>query len=158
VNSKSSRISKVHPLLTSSTLPNQSVRRSVCSRLSIPSVPVYMLCNSRTRSRVLAALGNAKVVGAYQSRGVASCRTAWKAAVVYHCCRCRSSTCIPVQLRFPAAAVGHCVMWPRVYHQRKREHTHTHTHGILHLRSQARGFSICLHLCDTNDMIDLVVG
>jgi hypothetical protein len=43
----------------SSKSTSLTVRRSACSRLSIPFVPSYMLCNSRTRSRVL-ALGNAR--------------------------------------------------------------------------------------------------
>ena len=116
----------------------------MCSRLSIPFVPFYMLCNSRTRSRVL-ALGNANMARS-------SCRLPrqWN-HVVLHSIEAGSSLPlfshiigIPVQLRLSAAVVGHCVMWPRVYHQRKREHTH----GILHLRSQARGFFVCT-LCAT---------
>ena len=43
----------------SSKSTSLTVRRSAYSRLSIPFVPSYMLCNSCTRSRVL-ALGNAK--------------------------------------------------------------------------------------------------
>jgi len=71
-----------------------------------------MLCNSRTRSRVL-ALGNAKgAAAAYQRSGIVLCRTAWKEAVVYHCFVAQlASQC---STRLPAAVVWLCVMWPRV--------------------------------------------